>query len=159
MPYSPLTTFTAKQSITSAIFNAIKDDIDLFRSPPRHFYQRGLTDGNYTTSSTTLADIDATNINASITTTGNPVRVFLRTGRQTMTATAGEINLLVDGLDFASGQPVWRTTTTEIPVIIDIVVNGLSAGVHTFKLQFRITGAGTFALQDDNLIQFEVREL
>jgi hypothetical protein len=156
MTFNNLAPLGVKQVITSERLNQMLENIELFRTPPRHFYEK--TSGNYSTSSTSLADIDATNVNASLTTTGNPVRVNFRGGRSTMTATTAEISILVDGVD-PYGSGIWRVGSTEIPVNLGITIDGLAAGVHTFKLQFKINGAGTFTIQGANIIQFEVYEL
>ena len=152
-----LPTLAEKTLLTALHMNNIKNDIDIIRSPALHYYLRGSGDADYTTSSTTYADIDTTNVNATLTLTGNPVRIKFYAGRHNNAATAGEIDLLIDGVSIRAGTPIWRAGAGT-PVNLEWVASGLSAGSHTFKLQWRMVGAGAFTLPSANGVWFEVRE-
>jgi hypothetical protein len=156
--WATLTTLAAKQLLTYTHMNNIKNDIDILRTPARYFYQRPVVDGDYTEASTTFNDIDATNIDETLTTTGNPVQIRFYSGRHNNTATALEIDLIIDGVSVMAGTPIWRGIAN-VPCSLVWISEGLAAGSHSFKLQWRIVGAGTATFPVANGIWFEIREL
>lgn len=155
--YPTIATIAAKQIVTSDYLNDIKDAIDIIRSPGRYYYARGSGDADLTTNSTSAADLGANFTVASLDVSGNPVRVILYSGRHTTTATLTEIDLLVDGVSVRGGTSVWRGVTN-VPVNFCWIVDGLSPGTHSFKIQWKINGSGTSTLYSAHGIWFEVRE-
>lgn len=144
--------------VPSAYLNRLKSAIDMLRTPARYYYLRGSGDADITTSSTSAADLGANFTVASLDVSGNPVQVRLYSGRHTTTATLTEIDLLVDGVSVRGGTSVWRGVTN-VPVNFCWVVDGLSAGTHSFKIQWKISGAGTSTLYSAHGIWFEIVEV
>lgn len=155
--YPTIATISEKQIVTHTHFNNLKDAIGIIRSPGRNYYLRGSGDADLTTSSTSAADLGANFTVTALDLSGNPVRVHLYSGRHTTTATLTEIDLLVDGVSVRGGTSVWRGVTN-VPVNFCWIVDGLSAGTHDFKIQWKISGAGTSTLYSAHGIWFEVRE-
>lgn len=106
--------------------------------------------GDYTTSSATFTDLDTTNMNLTITTAARRV-LLLFSGAATVNNTAGTLGLdfTVDGArvggDFGLQVFNQHSTASElIPVSIHYLTNVLTAGSHTFKVQWRVAnGAHT----------------
>lgn len=155
--YPTIAEITERQIVTHTHLNNIRDAIDIIRDPGRYYYARGSGDADLTTSSTTAADLNANTTVTGLDLSGNPVRVILYSGRHTTTATLTEIDLLVDGVSVRGGTSVWRGVTN-VPVNFCWIVDGLSAGTHDFKIQWKISGAGTSTLYSAHGIWFEVRE-
>lgn len=154
--YPMIATIAEKQIVTHTYLNNLKDAIGIIRSPGRYYYLKNSGDADLTTSSTSAADL-AANFSATIDVSGNPVRVILYSGRHTTTATLTEFDLLVDGVSVRGGTSIWRGVTN-VPVNLCWVIDGLTAGSHTIKPQWKISGAGTSTLYSAHGIWYEVRE-
>ncbi|MGB1285072.1 MAG: hypothetical protein ACPG7F_00950 [Aggregatilineales bacterium] len=123
---------------------------------------------DYTTTSTTFVDVDATNLSLTITTTGGNVLVgFSGTARIDTTGAHIHLNLDVDGSAVATddGLVSMRSTGVTInPMSFTHLVTGLSAGSHTFKLQWKVSSstatlyAGAGTTHNDIHPQFWVQE-
>jgi hypothetical protein len=154
--------------VTAALLNAhLRDNLDFLKTPPTASYILNES-ADYTTTSTSFVSVDNTKLSLAITTAGGDVLVGFSgviTGSTNLNAffdvevdgvrIAGDDGLIVNGA--ASGG---RYTVTFFRLI-----TGLSAGVHTFKLQWR-TSTGTLTLyagagtgSGDVHPQFFVREV
>ena len=112
---------------------------------------------DWTTNSTSLVDIDNTDLNITITTTGNPVRVHFHGTFDSNAALNLFLDVTVDGTQHGGNDGIGkeRIGGTNLFVIISFtrLVTGLSAGSHTFKMQWKVNantvklyaGAGTAA--------------
>jgi hypothetical protein len=122
-------------------------------TPVTASYKR--TSGNYTSTSTTFVDVDSTNMALTITTGAHRVLIgFVGTVQQSIATDNVMLDVEVDGVrvggDFGLVSPR--------PNQIDLRVNGsfafltdvLSAGSHTFKLQWRRFGSGTMLMYGDS---------
>lgn len=116
--------------------------------PQSAAYKR--TSGNYTTTSTSFADIDGTNMALTITTRARRVLIgfvgsWYNSGTNTMA-----IDFTVDGTrvggDF--GLAPWNINHAgnAIPICPTFLTDVLSAGAHTFKVQWKVSG-GTGTMQ------------
>lgn len=125
---------------------------------------------DYTTTSTSFTDVDATDLSKTLTTQGGPVVVmFLGSIKHSTTGMRIYLEIDVDGSPHATedGILLWSTTTaSELhPMAFARIITGLSAGSHTFKLQWKVSsgtatmyaGAGTSTL--DVHPQFIVMEV
>ena len=112
---------------------------------------------NYTTTSTTLVDVDATNLAHTITTDGEDVLVTLA-GYANINSTGGRMTLAVD----IDGTPYTilylRSTASgaDFNVSFSYLFTGLTAASHTFKLQWKMS-SDTGTLYAGALL-FDVRE-
>jgi len=155
--YPTIATIAKKQIITADYLNDLKDAIGIIRSPGRYYYLRGSGDADLTTSSASMADLNANTTVASLDVSGNPVRVALYAGRQTTAASTVQFDLLVDGVSVRGGTAIWLGQTN-VPVNLLWIVDGLAAGSHSFKIQWKSASAVLSTLFSANGIWFEIRE-
>lgn len=167
MAYSAPSSQTTSDLITAAIWNQnVVDNVTALYAlaiHPAASYTR--TAGNYTTSSTSMADIDATNMALTITTTGGDIDVSLA-AHVSHSAANGVIalDLLLDGASKGPGSSsllfqaygngangnasfCWRIT-------------GVAAGEHTVKIQWK-TNAGTVTMyaSANDALRFSIMEV
>lgn len=126
--------------------------------------------GDYSTTSASFVDVDATNLALTITTAGGDVDIWFTGTFKSTSTTAFFLNVDVDGTpiggDGIVGARLWTTGLNSTqPISFVYRVSGLSAGTHTFTLQWR-TLAGTLTLHaaagssnGDVPAQFGVREV
>lgn len=155
--YPTIATIAEKQIVTSDYLNDLKDAIGIIRSPGRYYYLRGAADPDLTTSSASMADLNANTTVASLDVSGNPVRVALYAGRMTTAAATCQFDLLVDGVSVRGGTAIW-IAGTNTPVNLLWIVDGLAAGSHSFKIQWKSASAALSTLFSANGIWFEIRE-
>lgn len=131
--------------VTEADMDAIRENIEYLLDPNKQQVQRN-NSGSYSTTSTVFVDVDATNVKSTVTTNGGPVLVMV-----TLNAShAGLVNISFDidvdgtrwGASFTDGIcEVYGNSVLRV-VNFAILVTGLGAASHTFKLQWK-TDAGT----------------
>jgi hypothetical protein len=136
-------------------FSYLKDRVDGTAKQ----YIRTATD--YTTTSGTLTDIDATNLALTFTTDGSDVMVIFA-GYGDVSGGSGRTMRLA--LDIDSGTTVKEILRVEnaaaaqkMNMSFAYVLTGLTAGSHTIKLQWLVS-AGTGTLTAGTLL-FDVREM
>lgn len=101
---------------------------------------------DYTTTSGTYADIDATNLSSTITTGAHRVKIaFTFTWQHSSTANTINIDLLADGSSvtglgngFAQLRPVRNSENTSLTLVY--ITAAQTAASHTFKLQWKTNG-------------------
>jgi hypothetical protein len=147
--WTPPRTWNVGELVTAGLLNThLRDNLEFLKAQidlPLNFASAASA-ALYTTTSTTFADVDATNLKLTFTTSGGSVLLGLSTlGKHSVAA--GEIRLdwHVDGArigDATYGIALLQAPTVNnyIP-ISHIHVLALSAGAHTLKLQFATTGA------------------
>lgn len=112
------------------------------------------TTSTYSTTSTSFVNIDGAETVISITTSGRHVLVSA-TGRMTNIPESGVVvlQLLIDGTAVFQRAVSGAYVNNEIVYI----ATGLSAGAHTFRLQYRTTGTSSISYVSGN--QLAVREI
>ena len=103
---------------------------------------------NYTTTSSSFVDVDGTNLNISLTTLGGDVLVGFAGSVQIPSGDFGHFNIAVDSADYFGDDGVTGLTqgNATLDVSFVVLIEGLSAGVHTFELRWKIDGGGTATL-------------
>ena len=109
---------------------------------------------DYTTTVTTFTDVDATELARTITTTGGDVLVmFVGTVALGTIADLGYFTVDIDGSPYfaddglyAIRHPDQGSTGRAMPVAFCVPIEGLSAGSHTFKLQWKVQSGGDITL-------------
>lgn len=164
-------TWSTGEALTASDMNAhIRDNLDALKAPPTDNYECNEA-SDYTTTSTTFVDVDATNLNLTITTTGGDVMVgFYGTVKHSAASNnAIKFDVDLDGSLIAGDDGLIGTNfpaaSQSRAVSFVVLVTGLSAGSHTFKLQWHTAsatatlyaGAGTSIF--DVHPQFWVREV
>jgi hypothetical protein len=96
----------------------------------------------YSTTSTSFVDVDASDLSVAITTNGRPVLVLV-TGTAYNYNSGQEVyfDIAVDGSRLGGSQGlVGLEDNVEHPLCMAVLVTGLSAASHTFKLQWKVDG-------------------
>lgn len=147
-----------KALVRSAEFlNLLVTSIDMLRNPARYYFLQNSGSADLTTSSSSFADLGANFTVSSLDVSGNPVTIKLYAGRMTTAAATCQFDLLIDGVSVRGGTAVW-IGTTNTPVNLEWVADGLSAGTHSFKIQWKSASAALSTLFSANGIWFEIVE-
>lgn len=155
MAWTTPKTWVANEGLTAALFNThIRDNLLALKSPPRGV--KNINEAtDYTTTSTSWAYIDTTDVSITITTTGGDVTVFWLCNVKGSTSITVYFDLWIDGTPMGGdsglvAQDINAGTAGEaIPLIFR--TNGLAAGSHQFRIVWRVSsgtatilaGAGT----------------
>jgi hypothetical protein len=155
---------------TTIATNQITDKRVVLPTPPvGAAYRR--SSANYTTTSTTFADVDATNLALTITTLARRVQIGLVGSIQSTVAGDGAaLDVLIDAAYASAGATAGvmavictsATASRRVNASFIWMSDVLSAGSHTFKLQWRRSlGSGTLSMigdSTDQVMQFWVEE-
>lgn len=146
MAYTSPKTWSSEVLTDTDLNTYIRDNQIALKDPPSSDYQ--VNEGSdYTTTSTSFADVDATNLALSITTTGGDVVVSFFASVGNSASSIIHFNVDVDGSPFAADDGCFGIATTGASAVrhaiaFTILVTGLSATSHTFKIQWKVV-AGT----------------
>jgi len=157
-------TWTVGQLVTATNLNEqLRDNLEFLKTPPTALYNVNQA-SDYTTTSTTFVDVDATNLLLTIATAGGDVLiVFMGYGGGTSRL---YFDIAIDGVRMAGDDGfLSAVNAVNTPITLVALKQGLSAGSHTFKLQWKVNsgtgtlyaGAGTSGF--DVHPQFFVREV
>ncbi len=153
-------TWAVDELVTASDFNThIRDNLNALKAPPSAHYELDEA-SDYTTSSASFVDVDATKLALTITTNGGDVLVHFH-GTVLYDA---YFDVAVDGTRVGGNDGMLCFTGSAIPVSFTRLITGLSAGEHTFKLQWKTTGtchlyAGAGTSGRDLHPQFWAREV
>ena len=114
---------------------------------------------DYSTTSTSNVDIDSTNMDRTVTTSGGDLLVNFTGSIRRSGGVAQEVFILVvvDGQGYSLRQNI---DSGSFNVSFTRVFNGISAGDHTVKMQWRLNvGSGTTAILNGIWSHFSIREL
>lgn len=170
MAWTTPKTWTTGETLTASDFNThIQDNLNALKDPPSANYDVNEA-SNYTIASGTFADVDATDLALAITTNGGDVMVGFH---GYVSATGGAPNVVHFDVHESSGgarlggDDGMIAIATTGDAAFTRLITGLSAGAHTFKLQWKtntssstatlFAGAGTSNY--DLHPQFWVREV
>jgi hypothetical protein len=113
------------------------------------------TSGDYSTTSSSLVDIDATNLALTLTTLGGDVRVTF-TGMGVLDTSNNRDFVLAVDIDGTPYNIMDHKEYGQTNFGFTYIFTGLTAGSHTFKMQWS-TSASTLTLYAGTLL-FDVRE-
>lgn len=149
--------------VTEADMDALRGNIEYLLDPNK---QRALyTGGNFTTSSTSFVDVDATNISATLDTNGGPVLIVVSgSGSHSVAGGTFYLDVTVDGARQGGTKGLWfadvGAANGNVGVGFSLLVTGLSAAEHVFKLQWRVdAGSATLVANSNAPVQFSAIEL
>ena len=164
MGWSQPHSWVAGELVTAALLNThLRDNLEFLKAPPTALYHVNQA-SDYTTTSTSFVDVDATNLALTINTAGGDVLiVFMGYGGGT-----GRLyfDVAVDNVRMAGDDGFLSAVNgSNSPITLVALKQGLPPGNHTFKLQWKVNsgsgvlyaGAGTSGL--DFHPQFFVREV
>ncbi len=158
------------EPLTSADLNThLRDNLEFLKDPPTAHYECVET-ADYTTTSTTFVDIDETNLSFTLETEGGDVLIGFHGMVQVNSSSKRTIafDVAIDGErlgGIAGIHIVYGLNTEKLPVSFVRLVTSLSAGSHTFSLQWRVSAsqatlyAGAGSGDTDIVPQFWVREV
>lgn len=143
MAYTTMRDLDTNTLVLASDMDAIRENIEYLLNPNGGYYKA--TGGNYTTTSTSFVDVDATNFNFSITTYGGDLwvgcNVIVTNGSLTYTAVDVLLDgtLIGNGANYGLGRVALAGATYHLPISFAIPIP-VSAGAHTVKLQWSTTG-------------------
>lgn len=166
---TPRTWSTGELATANLLNTHLRDELTAVKTPA-HGYADIDEGANYTTSSTSFADIDATDLAITITTAGGKVLCgFSGFANGTSLSTSGDrifFDVAVDGTrDRLDDGITGCGNQNGVNVSFAFIIDGLTAASHTFKLQWRITAgtgtlyAGAGTASNDTHPQFWVVEI
>lgn len=163
MAWTDPKTWTAEVLTSSDLNTHLRDNLNALKDPPSNKYTFN-DSADWTTSSTSYANIDGTDLSLTITTYGGDVMVHFH---GTMSnATQGCLDFTIDGVRHGGDDGLVRTPNTLCTVAFTVLVEGLSAASHTFVMQWKastaaalILYAGAGTVNNDLHGQFWVREV
>jgi hypothetical protein len=157
----------SSEPLTSSDLNThLRDNLEILKDPASGDYTLNEV-SDYTTTSTTFVDVDATNLSATLTTNGGDVFVFFAPLVALGSSQIVFFDLDVDGTRLGGNDGIVATVPTGVGVAVPIIamVTGLTAGSHTIKLQWKVSAgtgkiyAGAGTANADVHPQFIVREV
>lgn len=157
-------TWSVGQLVTATNLNEqLRDNLEFLKTPPTALYTVNQA-SDYTTTSTSFVDVDATNLSLTIATAGGDVLiVFMGYGGGTARL---YLDVAIDSVRMAGDDGFLAAVSgVNTPITLVALKQGLTAGSHTFKLQWKVNsgtgtlyaGAGTAGLDTHPL--FFVREI
>lgn len=149
MAWTTARTWVSGELVDETILNThIRDNLNALKTPPTDF-SLSAAGSDYTESSSTFNDIDATNLSATITTTGGDILVGFcgsvfqsGSGKQYWDILDNGVSVTGD----SNGIGLVANTSYEGLASFVYLIESPSAGSHTIKLQWRVT-AGTGTLE------------
>ncbi len=131
--------------LTSTLLNThLRDNLNALKDPPSSKYTFN-DSADWTTSSTSWSDIDATDLSLTITTYGGDVVVHFH-GTMSNT-TQGQLDITVDSVRHFGDDGILRVANANHQnPSFTVLVEGLSAGSHTFRMQWKSSTAAAIIL-------------
>jgi hypothetical protein len=131
-------------------------------SAPIGIYTRSVGGGNYSTSSTSFVDVDSTNMSFTKLTGAHRLRIHFK--GQIYVDIAG-INVMfqaqIDGVDVGDstyGIALLRGAADQSDFNFDFMTPVVSAGSHTIKLRWKVSGSTAYIYASTGFVQFYVEE-
>ena len=164
MGWTTPVTWAAGTVVSASDMNAqLRDNMDYVHSR-KPVSINLLNDGaDYTTTSTSFVDVDATDLSKSITTTTGRVLILVACVISSSVSAETSLDVAMDGTLIGSANTlgiVTHNTNTRSLMSFATVKTGVSNGSHTFKLQWR-TSTGTATMRSTtstNPVSFHILE-
>jgi hypothetical protein len=150
MAYTTPKTWSNEPLVASDLNTHLRDNLEEIKDPPSANYELNES-ADYTTTSTSFVDIDATEgkLQLTINTNGGDVLVHFHGTLTANGALSAYFDIDVDaarngGDDGIEGVSI--STNTPVTVSFTRLITGLAAGSHTFKLQWKRRTANTLTM-------------
>ena len=142
-------TYTPSQRVGADDLNLVRDNLEFLKSPPTDTYE--FNDGsNWSTTSTTFANVDATDLSLDITTAGGAVMIgFVGTVDGTSGGTVhAYFDVSIDGVRIGGDDGICVAHCGAEATVVSFVYLkvGVSAGAHNFKLMWKTSSGDTLLL-------------
>lgn len=141
-------TWTVDELVTASMMNThIRDNLTVLKDPPSDSYVANEA-SDYTTTSTSFVDVDATNLRLTITTNGGDVMVHFHGTILAAQPLAIFFDVDVDDAGRIGGDDGIIRSTAQYPTAMSFtrLITGLAAGEHTFDLMWKVSTANTGTL-------------
>ncbi len=176
MTWTSPRTWSAGETVTPTIMNThVRDNLNALKAPPTDLYNFDEGADYTTTTSANFTDVDATDLQLSIDTTGGDVLIWFF-GTVNLGATAADIYFNVvdngvavaanDGLIQLRSNGITNADTSEFPIAFIFLQQSVTAGNHLYKLQWKTSSGDTVTLRagagtsnKDTHPQFGCREI
>ena len=146
MAWTTPRTWVSGELVTHTLLNThLRDNLNALKAPSTDYYNVNEV-SDYTTTSSSFVDVDATDLAMTITTSGGDVFVHFH-GTVSHSAAAGRtyFEVAVDGVAAMGDDGILHTRAAASPATescaFTLYITGLSAASHTFKLQWKTSGA------------------
>ncbi|NLX10436.1 MAG: hypothetical protein GXY36_12335 [Chloroflexi bacterium] len=149
-------TWITGELITAAQLNAhLRDNLNALKQPPSAVVTPTST---RTTSSTVFVPVDEVHFAHTLTTAGGDVLIGCWTTAQSAAGLVLYLDVAVDGVRLGQGDGIQRVNLNgSAPLCFAYLLGGLSAGVHTLTLMWRVsTGSASLV---GGMTQFWAREV
>jgi len=161
MAWTAPKTWTVDGVLTAADMNThVRDNLRYLLSPNKGviLHDNG---ADYSTTSTAWVYVDPTNLSITITTHGGPVLVLASVRASQGSIDTGGVDVAVDGTRIGAAAAFGLGNLTNAWIYFPIcTIVALSAGSHTFRLQYRAASSTTTIYSNANeLVAFAVIEL
>ncbi|MCY4537971.1 MAG: hypothetical protein OXE52_07040 [Chloroflexi bacterium] len=150
---TPKTDWETGELIAASDINAVNENMAALKNPASAVYT---TTERISTTSRTFADVDSNNLNLTITTTGGDVLVQFSGTVNHDSGAKGYYDVEIDGTRQGGDDGIRQDNPDIVVVAFAHLFQNMSAGTHTFKLQWR-TNTGTLHIEPYS--QFWVREI
>jgi hypothetical protein len=170
MAYTTPKTWTNEPLIAADLNTHLRDNLEALKDPPGANYECNEV-ADYSTTSASFVDVDATNLALSMITNGGDVMLHFHgvvAHSLLNTNSVVQFNIDVDGSPHAANDGIMAVYCINGAANVSFtrLITGLAAGSHTFKLQWKnyISGtatlyAGAGTTKYDVHPQFWVREV
>ncbi|MFA6270904.1 MAG: hypothetical protein WC657_06900 [Candidatus Paceibacterota bacterium] len=148
-------TRSTNELITAIDWNAdVVANLIALKTPPTDVYNPA---GGYSTTSTSYVDVDATNYNLTITTTGGDILIiFSGSGAMTASSNVGYVTVALDGTDLHTAGIAWTSAATYGDLSFTLLLEGIAAGSHSVKLRYKVSASTLTLLSGGHLAIREV---
>lgn len=155
MAWATLTNLSTNDLVTEAHMDAIRGNIEYLLDPNKVTTEYNGGSG-YSTTSTSFVDVDGTNVKVTLTTNGGPVLVIFSGSAYSSGGTyATYFDIDVDGTRLGNAntgglQEQQGAASVTFAFTVVAIIDGLTAGSHTFKLKWKTTGTSVMYSQTGN---------
>jgi len=155
MAWTTPATWVAATPLGAAQLNEqLRDNLNALKTPPTDVYNPA---GGYSTTSTSYVDVDATNYNLTITTTGGDILIiFSGSGAMTASSNVGYVTVALDGTDLHTAGIAWTSAATYGDLSFTLLLEGIAAGSHSVKLRYKVSASTLTLLSGGHLAIREV---
>lgn len=164
MTWTDPKTWTSEVLTSSDLNTHLRDNLNALKDPPTDVITINDTP-DYTTTSTSFGNVDATDLSLVLTTAGGDVVVHFH-GVATHSASGRSFyDISIDGSRYFGDDGIIATGITLGPISFTVIIEGLSAASHTINLMWKTSAAtatlyaGAGTANQDYHGQFWAREM
>ncbi|HEX3050866.1 MAG TPA: hypothetical protein VHP83_09450 [Aggregatilineaceae bacterium] len=161
MTWTAPKTWAADELVTATDFNThLRDNLLALKQPPSQQIVR-LNAASYTTTSTSFVTVDDTNLKITLTSYGGDVLIWVNATANTNGSYSLMLTVSIDGVDQGPANGLTYVYGSNVtPLSWVLLVSGIAAGEHSYRLRFRVSGGTGTLLSNANVpVILGVREV